>query len=855
MMRVLVPGGVLCRREAGAWKATVKPPTAATDEWTHFEHDAGRSCISRDALAGPPASLQWAAGSRWPLYRTFHDPPVGFVSSGGRNFYWVTRAKERSGDPDRSRLFCRDAYNGVLLWEREVHGPSRPTCMVAAQGRLYVHFPARDGLVALDGRTGETLLVFSTPPADYWSVLAHRNGVLVDGGGGRLRAFDSDGTALWEKAARRGPDSFLVGEGAVFFLRTAEENGQFDLVSCGLRDGKEKWRTRLEIFPTGERHVTERPAIISVVDGLLILGSASRYARPQSAANYIYSAETGGLLFKHEYVPAGHGGRTASVFPLAGLVWVKTRDAWRGLHPRSGRVVRSIPEVSHRCYPDHATARHIFTGKMDFLDFREGGVFKFLAARSGCGAGFVPANGLVYSHPTRCMCYPMMRGYMAFSATDPELAPSDTPAPRPGPAFGRALSAPEPTGRDWPTLRHDSRRSGSTAIELPLDLKLNWSTRVGSGELSSPVVAGETAFVACPDEHALYALDAHSGDIRWTVTAGARIDSPPSVWRGRVLFGAADGYVYCLDARDGALAWRFPAAPARRFIMVREQLESAWPVHGSVLVHDGVAYFGAGRHTYVDGGVVFHALDVESGRALWRRRLSVESGSDLWDVPLMRGRAVCMGARLEFEPERGQRPARAGARMLWAPAGLLQDNTAIRSMSGQDNWRRQWFFGGKGEKDHFWRDDREGWRANLLAFNNNMVFGVRQGFRMNHQSEAAGTVPLADRATFPSEVFGMPLERKAGTGWLAEMPPPDQVRLNSLVAAGGAVFVAGASENRGLLHVLSAEDGAVLKRVELPGPPRFDGVAAAHDRLFVCTADGRLICLGGRTGSGLHSQK
>ena len=38
-----------------------------------------------------------------------------------------------------------------------------------------------------------------------------------------------------------------------------------------------------------------------------------------------------------------------------------------------------------------------------------------------------------------------------------------------------------------------------------------------------------------------------------------RIDSPPTVYEGKVLFGSRDGCVYCLRASDGKLVWRFRA--------------------------------------------------------------------------------------------------------------------------------------------------------------------------------------------------------------------------------------------------------------------------------------------------------
>ena len=168
---------------------------------------------------------------------------------------------------------------------------------------------------------------------------------------------------------------------------------------------------------------------------------------------------------------------------------------------------------------------------------------------------------------------------------------------------------------DWPTYRHDARRTGSTAGDVPADASLQWATNL-RGPLTPPVVAAGRLYVAAKDEHTLHALDANDGGAVWQFIAGGRIDSPPTLYQGRVLFGCTDGRVYCLRASDGALAWRFRAAPAEQLIGAFGQLESRWRVHGSVLITGGVAYCTAGRSTYLDGGIRVFGLDPKTGRVL-----------------------------------------------------------------------------------------------------------------------------------------------------------------------------------------------------------------------------------------------
>jgi hypothetical protein len=47
----------------------------------------------------------------------------------------------------------------------------------------------------------------------------------------------------------------------------------------------------------------------------------------------------------------------------------------------------------------------------------------------------------------------------------------------------------------------------------------------------------------------------------------------------------------------------------------------------------------------------------------------------------------------------------------------------------------------------------------------------------------------------------------------------------------------------GALWVCSAKDGSKVVEYALPAPVNWDGMAAAHRRLFLSTADGRLICM------------
>jgi len=71
----------------------------------------------------------------------------------------------------------------------------------------------------------------------------------------------------------------------------------------------------------------------------------------------------------------------------------------------------------------------------------------------------------------------------------------------------------------------------------------------------------------------VYCLDGKTGGRIWEYTAGGKVDLPPTIYRGTTLFGSADGWVHCVRATDGELAWKFRAAPDNRRIIAYDRLE------------------------------------------------------------------------------------------------------------------------------------------------------------------------------------------------------------------------------------------------------------------------------------------
>ncbi|MEN6347610.1 MAG: PQQ-binding-like beta-propeller repeat protein [Armatimonadia bacterium] len=183
---------------------------------------------------------------------------------------------------------------------------------------------------------------------------------------------------------------------------------------------------------------------------------------------------------------------------------------------------------------------------------------------------------------------------------------------------------------DWPLWRCDARHSAATSQDLGGDLHLQWTLqlpplkpawpdepRMRFDVAYEPIVAGQTLFVASPREDALLALDTRTARLRWRFLADGPIRLAPAVSNGRVYFGSDDGNLYCLNAADGALVWKFRAASEERLVLGNERIISTWPVRGAPVVDKGRVYFAAGIWPFM--GVFLYCLDATTGSVIWRK--------------------------------------------------------------------------------------------------------------------------------------------------------------------------------------------------------------------------------------------
>ena len=686
VMRVLCPNGVAYIKRDGQWTKRVKARPGDIDEWTHAMHGPDGNAVANDRVVGPPRHLQWVGAPRWARSHDHLASVSVVVSSGGRLFYIVDEGPTAAvALPAQWSLVARDAFNGVVLWKKRVRpweghlrgfrsgppelrrrlvaigdrvyvtlGYGQPVCALdAATGALVKTYEGTDGTLEIVYHDGLLYLVAGDPGADAAGAAAKRRGAVPPARNRRLLAVRADtGTLVWRKAdaqtSKLMPLTLAVARARVLFHNADA------LVCLDANTGDEQWRTpRVTDL---SRRGWSTPTLVVHDDVVLVADHAVPAKRrqasgpdkrvtwtPTSAGGGLpgelvaYALTTGKELWRCPCCETYNA--PVDVLVTDGLVWtgklVSSRDPGitEARDPRTGEIKRRRPSdrrffrvgmVHHRCYRNKATSRYLLLGRagIEFVDVATGKATAHHWVRGVCQYGVLPCNGLVYAPPHACACYieAKLNGFNALASRRASAPPPRADRLERGPAFGQPVAA-SGTQEDWPTYRRDAARSGCTTSPVTADLEPVWQTRL-AGRLSSLVVADGKVFVASVDTHTVHALDAKHGKPVWAYCTGGRVDSPPTIHKGLAVFGSADGWVYCVRAADGKLIWRFHAAPEDRHVVSYGQVESVWPVHGNVLVLDDVAYFAAGRSSFLDGGISLYRVDVRTGRKLSQTRLS-----------------------------------------------------------------------------------------------------------------------------------------------------------------------------------------------------------------------------------------
>lgn len=925
ILRVLAPGGVaFLLRDSSKEIAErlVKPQPGNMDDWSHFWQGPDNNGVAEDELVGPPQHVQWLAGPRWTRH---HDVDKGgnpsirpLLTAGGRLYYMLDETVSSDMSvPASWVLLARDAFNGIQLWKKPIQMAPRSTLdlvwrtMVVDKKNVYVPLEPGAPLSVLDGASGE--LVKTCQGTEGYTEVVKDGDTLYLVCGSTLKAVSATtGKTTWNWSVAEGESivrlTLAVSDGAVF-VRT-------DKRVCSLAGStgtlQWDWAAASHVKPMAKRLVATHERLL-VAGGVVlvshggddpnVLGRDDAIYKGSHARIHDYggklsalSADSGKKLWTSEYLPNLDDRKPGEIYVVGDTVWMgpdfsSPRDLRSGKVNQKRDVLDRLWTDGHhyRCYPGKATSRYIMTAKrgIEFFDIEGDGHSRNNWLRSTCTIGVTPANGLIYNPPHSCGCYieAQLFGFWAMagnrgssSALRATEDKQESEADRlvKGPAFGTVIQDSAWRVRSpWPTYRGNSERGGSIATSLPRELSASWTATLDA-EPGAVTVGGGKVFAVSKATGVLSALSETTGEALWQFEAAGGLDSPPTFVEQTecLLQGGRDGVVYCVRASDGALVWKFHAAPQRMNTVAFGQVESVWPVHGAVLVENGVAYVCAGRSSYLDGGIHIYGLDVATGKALHRRVISSEpvgamdpppdaekykerikqnwldyltflapDKSDSFSMEGLRG--DIMSARdgnvflrhmvldRELQPQDGVQPH------LTSTSSILDDT--------QHN-RGYWLLGmGKFERipvAYSWILQKSIGvpYGVMMSFDAETVWCIHQAGRkrgnVSYELVALPRPDPSDPDNLQSDFAKRASKRKEAL-WNVKLP----LKPRAMLSAGDAVYVAGIAD--GTASLLRVERDGIKERYALPAAPVWDGMAATGTQLFVPLEDGSVRCFGG----------
>ena len=435
---------------------------------------------------------------------------------------------------------------------------------------------------------------------------------------------------------------------------------------------------------------------------------------------------------------------------------------------------------------------------------------------------------------------------------------------------------------DWPTYRHDNRRSGVSSEQLPAQLKETWTYKSpappqtawsgpakwdafsGNKDLQSMrnfdpaffvTTAGQDVYFGSSVDNAVHCIDARTGKERWVFFTDSAVRFPPTVANGKLYFGSDDGFAYCVDSKTADEIWRYRPITDKRHTPSNGKLISLWPCRTGVLVQGNLAYFAASMLPWETSYLC--AVDARTGKPegtgcfeAKQTKVTLQgallASSDSLYVP--QGRAAPLVFDKATGKSRGSIPNAGGTYCL-----LTEDDQLI---SGPKNQK---------EKDQVLQVADGTKRNHLLTFQGTNRMLVNKGFAYLHQGEsltALDRVPYAARQAEKRQLLGKQAaiakklkSRKNDQALKAEhaelgkqvqritaelpkffkwkIPCKHQIGF----AMGGKTLYVGGN---GIVQAYDATDGKELWSGKIEG--RGYGLAISNGRLLVSTDKGRIHC-------------
>lgn len=883
-MRVLRPGGRLMMGEA----TLVKPVPPGSGRWSHPYHGPDNNPQADDTLARAPFLTKFLAA---PWYGPM---PEITLSAGGRLFkaFGHLAFKQREW-PMLGKLICLNAYNGTLLWQRDMTPGFmiHRNTLIATDDTFYLG--DNQSCKLIDAATGvlrdEIVVPENLADGPVWKWMALEDGVLYAlvgedeklhevqrgqreqtgwpwttvratynpfqgswGFGRTLLAIDPQSKQiLWSRREEQPIDSrgVCMNDELIFCY----SDDRF-VVAVRKSDGSEAWRTTdrqlLDAIGTHERAQDPRlgywtSAYVKCNDDALY------FAGPQRKKLVAVAASDGRKLWEYQ------DGNVQLVLRDDGLYAMGRLSNSKKFDYLSGKVLADLQCFRGNCTRATGSADSVFargyrhSGTLRF-DVAYGQPRRLPAMRPACQDGVVIANGQLYWGPWMCDCNHSLVGVISLTSAggfEFDAAADERDRLETVRDPGRPLATLNIDSRDWPTYRADNRRTAAAAVAVPGRVRSHWTCQpawktppgeelAGLPLTSTPAVtAGGMAFWSGADG-SVHAVNAATGRRVWQAFTGGGVTYSPALADGRLFVGSADGYVYCFEAVSGDLIWRFRAAPAERKIPLYGRLASTWPVASGVAVQDGVAYAAAGIVSH-DGTHVY-ALDAATGRIRWQNNTSGNLIGDKEVVGVsVQGHLLLHDNKLFM----------AGGNVVSPAIYGLASGECLNVLEGQP----------EASLDDHWKMQRSSRGSELFLVENRVLTGGRMlyqpqaagppsRYNANYFLQAsAGKVVIQGRDDLMIRVDPQPVsENEPKITWKYDglaTTAAIAVSENAVVAAGLAKAEQEGGPLAPVLVALNSETGQVMWKHPLPEAATKWGLAIDRDaRILVTLDDGRIVC-------------
>lgn len=169
-------------------------------------------------------------------------------------------------------------------------------------------------------------------------------------------------------------------------------------------------------------------------------------------------------------------------------------------------------------------------------------------------------------------------------------------------------------------FRGDPAHTGVYSGPAPREFHgLRWKFPTGNRIVASPVIDGQVIYFGSDDGN-IYAVDSETGRQIWKTKTRGPVSATPAIANGMLYVGSYDGNFYALDLKAGELKWKFATGGERRFEakglhgMQPKNQTIADPFDiflSSPAVVGNSVYFGSG-----DGNV--YCLDAKNGALTWK---------------------------------------------------------------------------------------------------------------------------------------------------------------------------------------------------------------------------------------------